>query len=404
MSWRIADNVVRGEIDCRQKGVITGTVWLQGRPGPVRLSLTGLPLSDLAGCLLTFTNPAPRPGPLASFHADQQGPCGVVTASRKVPTVELPLEKVRELARLEKEIPTRQANEFYLEWFSERNGRVVITSTHFTVLVSAPLWRITREEEARQEQANREALRNFLDGVDANWVGPGDEDDDLNPDGPVDEFEWERMLKDSDAKSDKLGDLMQKYDGHPDSERLVAREMGWSWVEDELDAEERGLYDDANDPDLDEEEDSDELEDLQPNPLTEGRDWIRDDSGDVQHPLCYRTFRLGMRMWRYADEFGLLADESDRTVADMVINAQICSAKLAGALNDLAYDLDPEPGLVVASLKRALHHLHIAMRSGDMAKSGGRVDAAQLEAWRREFFEVREEILRLMNEHRQKLS
>ena len=56
MAFRIHDSVVRGEIDNRTKGIISGKIWVEGRDQPIILNLKGNAHPDLAGCLLTFTN------------------------------------------------------------------------------------------------------------------------------------------------------------------------------------------------------------------------------------------------------------------------------------------------------------------------------------------------------------
>ncbi|MGA8482572.1 MAG: hypothetical protein WB696_31765, partial [Chthoniobacterales bacterium] len=60
MAWRIEENVVRGEIDNRTFGRVHGKVWLTGCDNPLVLELTGNCHKDLAGCMLTFTNPVPK--------------------------------------------------------------------------------------------------------------------------------------------------------------------------------------------------------------------------------------------------------------------------------------------------------------------------------------------------------
>jgi len=35
MAWRIADNVVRGELDNRTPGLVQGKIWLAGREAPL---------------------------------------------------------------------------------------------------------------------------------------------------------------------------------------------------------------------------------------------------------------------------------------------------------------------------------------------------------------------------------
>jgi hypothetical protein len=59
MAFRLQDCIVRGEIDNRVKGLVRGQIWVAGRAEPVLLELKGNAWPDLAGCLLTFTNPKP---------------------------------------------------------------------------------------------------------------------------------------------------------------------------------------------------------------------------------------------------------------------------------------------------------------------------------------------------------
>ncbi len=49
MAWRIDENVNRGEIDNRVKGIVSGKLWLAGYDKPVTLDLVGNACPDLAG-------------------------------------------------------------------------------------------------------------------------------------------------------------------------------------------------------------------------------------------------------------------------------------------------------------------------------------------------------------------
>lgn len=95
MALRIQDNVVRGEIDNRVKGIVRGRIWLKGGDEPVVLELKGNAHPDLAGCLLTFTNPGPATPLSYSERLDplQRGGIGDLTASRKVRVPAVPLEE-----------------------------------------------------------------------------------------------------------------------------------------------------------------------------------------------------------------------------------------------------------------------------------------------------------------------
>ena len=85
-AFRIHDSVVRGEIDNRVKGTVRGKIWVEGRAEPVMLELKGNAWPDLAGCLLTFTNPQKRTAyhHLDSLHPIQRGTIGDLTASSKM--------------------------------------------------------------------------------------------------------------------------------------------------------------------------------------------------------------------------------------------------------------------------------------------------------------------------------
>jgi len=41
MAWRIDEQVIRGEIDNRTKGRVTGRIWLIGREEPLEIDLIG---------------------------------------------------------------------------------------------------------------------------------------------------------------------------------------------------------------------------------------------------------------------------------------------------------------------------------------------------------------------------
>jgi hypothetical protein len=156
MAFRIQDSVVRGEIDNRLKGIVRGKIWIERRPAPVLLELTGNALPDLAGCLLTFTNPRERirPWNIDSLHPVQRGSIGDLTASRKTRVFDIPMEQALEMIRHKEKPPEHIANCLYLEWFSESNGRVVIETADYDLKISAPQWRMSpQEDEDRARQA-----------------------------------------------------------------------------------------------------------------------------------------------------------------------------------------------------------------------------------------------------------
>ena len=54
----------------------------------------------------------------------QFGPAGDITAARKVRVFDVPIEEAMAMYRRGETPPEHMANSLYLEWFSERSGRV----------------------------------------------------------------------------------------------------------------------------------------------------------------------------------------------------------------------------------------------------------------------------------------
>jgi len=202
MAFRIHDSIVRGEIDNRVKGVVRGKIRLRGFARPLVLELRGNAPPDLAGCLLTFTNPqqpVPLPRP-AELSLVQRGAIGDLTASRKVRVPAVPMEKFLNWPKEKGRPPSRWANCLYLEWFSEANGRVVIESADYELKISAPEWRLTPEENAERAQQAAAGLEHFLrtftDVIEEQKRGQRD------PEAEWDERDDEKILKASDARKD----------------------------------------------------------------------------------------------------------------------------------------------------------------------------------------------------------
>lgn len=370
MAWRLRKSVIRGEIDNRRQGVVVGRIWLSGRAEPLDLHLKGDSMPDLAGYRFFFTNPQPADGEAVDLAALQEGRVGEVTASRRV--------------RLLGGADGREklANALYIEWFSKANGRVVIESADFHVELG---------ERGYQPDPRAAAPR---------APAPGDDASLLDDDRRMNEFEWEQFMRESDKTAERFSKLFETYADHPDRDRIIAREMGWEWLEEALDeqkeTEARGETEPAGG-------DAADAPPLVPNPLTEGTDWVRDDNGHVEHPVALRAHRIAVELWKDADAAGLMKDSGDPDLQEMVFQSQTTAAKLAGALNHLAYEDDPDAGFVVAALKRALNYLHAALAaSGKLEQKGGPAYEVGRRYWER-LFEIRQEILALMQSYRHRI-
>ena len=79
MAWRLHDQVVRGEIDNRTRGRVTGRIWIEGWREPLDLALDGDAWRDLAGHRLLFRNPHPQKGPTDGLSVLQEGVVGEIT-------------------------------------------------------------------------------------------------------------------------------------------------------------------------------------------------------------------------------------------------------------------------------------------------------------------------------------
>ena len=88
----------------------------------------------------------------------------------------------------------------------------------------------------------------------------------------------------------------------------------------------------------------------------------------------------------------------------MIFQFQKTGAKIAGALNSLAYDDDDDglrdAGFIVAALKRALGYLNTSIAAAEKVAHKQLLDPERLKSFCAELFDVREEILALMQRYR----
>ncbi len=399
MAFRIHDSVVRGEIDNRVKGIVRGKIWVVGRKQPVVLELKGNAWPDLAGCLLKFTNPLKRVAHqhLDSLQPKQTGVIGDITASRKVRVMEIPMPVAYLMKKRGEHVPEHMANSLYLEWFSEQNGRVVIESTDYELEISAPEWRLTSEEETQRAKDAAGGMNWFMqrltEAIEQQQRGQKD------PEAEWDEHDYEKFLKESDARTDKYSELLDKYGHWDEAHEKIAEEMGWNkplspeeerkraeWIEEMNAAAAEAL----NEPEP------------EPDPTREGIDWIRDKHGHVHHPLQHRCSESALKFWKKTDKLGL-KNSNDQDLGDFIGEWLTTGAKLAGALDGLAQDRHvPDAAFTVAYLKRALNHLHKSQTGLEaLAKRKKKLLPDKLVvASRQELFEIREGILKLMDEFR----
>ncbi len=396
MAFRIHDSVVRGEIDNRVKGIVRGKIWIEGRTKPVTLELKGNAHPDLAGCLLTFANPLPRipHQHLDSLNPVQRGNIGDLTASRKVRVFDIPFDEAYAMLKRKEKPPEHMANSLYLEWFSEANGRVVVESADYELKISAPEWRLTPEENAERAQAAAAGMDDFMQKL-TEAVEP-EQHRQKDPEAEWDEHDFEKFLRESDARTDKYMELIEKYGDSDEAEEKIAKEMGWDREDSGEESEGRMSIEEinalceaaANEPPPG------------PDPHREGIDWIRTARGDLRHPLQHRCSESAMKFWHQADDLGFEKSD-DKDLGQFIFEFQTTGAKLAGALNGIAEDRgSAEAAFTVACLKRALGHLHKSQAGLEAVAPKQLLPAPMVAAARKELFEIREGILKLMDKFR----
>jgi hypothetical protein len=359
------------------------------------LELTGNPWPDLAGCLLTFTNPQKRiPDPhLDTLHPLQRGSIGDLTASRKVRVFDVPLHDALEMIHRKEKPPEHMANCLYLEWFSEANGRVVIESADYQLTITAPEWRMTAEEDEERAKQAAAGMTDFMgkltEAIEQQKRGQKD------PEEQWDEHDYERFLKECDARTDKYMELLDKHGDSDEAEAQIAKEMGWDQSDDQNEDDRMSVEEinaaceaGANEPPP------------EPDPHREGIDWIRTEDGDLRHPLQHRCTESAMKFWHQVSELGL-EDSPDKDLEAFVFEFQTTGAKLAGALNCIPRAAGlPDAAFTVAALKRALDHLHKSQAGLEAVAPKKLLPETMIGEARRELFEIREGILRLMDEFR----
>jgi hypothetical protein len=254
---------------------------------------------------------------------------------------------------------------------------------------------MTPEEEA--ERANQAAagmddfMKRLTESVEHYKQGQKD------PEEQWDEHDYEKFLKESDARTDKYMELLDKYGDSDEAEARIAKEMGWDreLTEEEAEAEKQRIEEinaaceealNAPEP--------------QPEAHREGVDWIRTEDGDLRHPLEHRCFESALRFGHQAGELGL-DESSDEDLEQFLFEFQTTGVKLAGALNGLARGQDfTDPAMTVAYLKRALDHLHKSQAGLEAVAPKKLLPKPMIAEARKELFEIREGILRLMDQLR----
>jgi hypothetical protein len=312
---------------------------------------------------------------------------------------------VEEYYRQDREIPCLWRNLFYLEWFSEINGRILIEAAGYKLKVSDRVWDMDEDLEEAQKLANMNAMRDFM----AQVIGRIDSSEYLKKTKlrgartELNEFEWEARLKESDRLTDAYQEVLEKYMDDPDAERKEAFVMGWdgllSAMADREEDDDSDGFDDDDDDDDDDSESWQSADDDNDGIYLEDEDYT-EVSGQT-HPLQNRAHEIALRSFDLINT----SDPDDYDDPGHRLTSQLMqiSAKLAGVINGRASGYQPEAGFVLAVLKRCLNWINEAIGACNQLIEA-EVDPDQiaaLEHLRIDVFEVRDGIIELRRELKQ---
>ena len=156
-----------------------------------------------------------------------------------------------------------------------------------------------------------------------------------------DEHRWEEFFRESDKRTEKYSQLLDKYMDHPDRDRIIADEMGWTHLPQENSDDHLNWMDDMV---LDEHE--------------EGEDWKRltgyeptDFDSFENLPLYKKAFDFTIAAMDMVDEH--LSDVDDESVSNFCRSVTIPSAKIAGGFG-LGFEMESLGGNI-ANCKRGLN-------------------------------------------------
>lgn len=404
MAWRIDEYVIRGEIDNRTRGLVTGEIWLVGQSEPVKLCLQGNAWRDLAGRKLQFVNPTPKAGLPGNFAAEQTGQTGDITASRKVRVPEIPIDQIGEYHAAGKAWAWHWGNSLYLEWFSARNGRVVIETCSYELTVSPDVaWEMTAAEDAAQRETNGLALADFMGRIrQAMEQGTGRAN---STPSPLTEAEAERLQAESERLMDRVIARLDRDGESADFARIVDEEVTRA-------RRERG------EPDLTPEEQAERNEWIEEMnaAAAESMDeemseaWKRgqDDSSaefEARHPLEARAYELAVRVMRETGERGWIPPSTQVEHPLVMLVMGICQG--GATLASVQLDNWPPPlefcAMIIVRLKKSAGNFDDALLAIQSCHEESLTEPGWLDSVSGEITRISADISALIEEQRARL-
>lgn len=155
-----------------------------------------------------------------------------------------------------------------------------------------------------------------------------------------DEHRWEEFFRESDRRTDKYSQLLKKYMDHPDRNRIIAEEMGWTHL-----------------PDEDSDKSETWMDEIPFDEVEEGEEWKRltgyeptDFDSFEKLPLYQKAFDFTIFAMKIVDDH--LPDVEDKSISDFCRYVTVPSAKIAGGFG-FGFELETLGGNI-ANCKRGL--------------------------------------------------
>lgn len=162
-----------------------------------------------------------------------------------------------------------------------------------------------------------------------------------------DEFKWEEFMKESDRKTETYVRLLKKYRDHPDRKKIIAKEMGWTRISDELENEDDSELNKWND--------------FLRGEYEEGEDWKQKTGYEVGDPEMGMDSFQNLPVYQKAFEYTIdamdmienrLSEKDDESIDLFAKSVIVPPAKIAGGFG-LGFDLRSLGGNI-ANCKRGL--------------------------------------------------
>lgn len=364
MAWRIADSIIRGVIDNRVRGRVTGHLVLAGRRNPIEFDLVGDCLSDLAGRRLVFTNPAPKPDPHLDLAQIQRGRVGDMTAAYKIRMLDIPPMEFAARHAAGLPYPWHWSTRLFLEWYGEHDGHIVVETADFSLALSDdPTWEMSDADDAAQRAANAELLRSHVErGQNASV----DEYDELfsgleagepSPEKlrPCTEEEAEIAQARSDLLTDRISARIAREGADADEAAIIGEE---------IERLRRELGEPEPTPEEIERRDA-WIEEIN----REAEEMLDDPDFEIpepeEHPLYQSTREIHKWLDELAEEYHWIPDDApeEHPIRELVWSVQRAAAKFAGALNGEWPPSIFSCGSKIVFLKRGRVYLDDALRA-----------------------------------------